>query len=301
MTRFRVILVAKRSTYDRFVDQDSDPRVRLLLRNNDESLAEWRRAHAEHQRTLEQVLRILDAEGAEVLRVRSVHAAFDASAATLVVAVGGDGTLLAASHSVGTVPVLGVNSAPRHSVGFFCAASRKNLWSLLPQALRGEASAQRLTRMTVRISGSVCSTRVLNEALFTHVSPAATSRYVLRHGRLRESQRSSGFWIGPAAGSTAAQRAAGGKVLPLGSKKLQLVVREPYEPAGQRYRLRRALLSPGEKLSVQSRMEDASLFLDGPHMAFKVRLSDLVEFYASDQPLTVLGLDPKRRRSWGGA
>ena len=60
----------------------------------------------------------------KVLMVERAHAMFDASDADLVVAVGGDGTLLAASHNVVDVPILGVNSAPGHSVGFFCAAKR---------------------------------------------------------------------------------------------------------------------------------------------------------------------------------
>src|ERR1019366_7356859 len=41
----------------------------------------------------------------------------------LVVTVGGDGTLLAASHGIGPgIGLLGVNSAPSHSLGFFWRA-----------------------------------------------------------------------------------------------------------------------------------------------------------------------------------
>ena len=39
-----------------------------------------------------------------MMLVRRAHAVFDASDAALVIAVGGDGTLLAASHNVRTRP-----------------------------------------------------------------------------------------------------------------------------------------------------------------------------------------------------
>ena len=136
---------------------------------------------------------------------------------------------------------------------------------------------------------------MLNEALYAHDSPAATSRYVLEIGKVREDQRSSGFWIGPAAGSTAAQRSAGGRVLPLASKNLQLVVREPYEPHGHRFRVRTRLIKPSEHLLVHSKMDEAKLWLDGPNREISVRLGDVVEFGVSDEPLQVLGLGSKSR------
>ena len=44
----------------------------------------------------------------------------------LVVTIGGDGTLLAASHAIGDTPILGINSAPDFSVGFFCSGRLGN-------------------------------------------------------------------------------------------------------------------------------------------------------------------------------
>jgi len=292
----RVIVVSKRTSYSRFIEDERDPRATELLRKKDPSVATWRDSHREHERTLEALEKQLDALGVQALWVRRAHAMFDPSGASLVIAVGGDGTLLAASHNVDDVPVLGVNSAPRHSVGFFCAARRENLSKLLPLAVAGELASVTLTRMKVSLNGRLRSVRVLNDALYAHSSPAATSRYLLRASRTREEQRSSGFWIGPAAGSTAAQHSAGGRVLPLGSKKLQLVVREPYAPFGQRYRLLRHLIEPGQRLIVQSKMDDAMLWLDGPYRQIPVRLGDEVEFGVSDHPLRVLGLGSRRVR-----
>ncbi|MGC4091763.1 MAG: NAD(+)/NADH kinase [Polyangiaceae bacterium] len=289
----RVIVVSKRTAYTRFVVEQGDPRAKQLLRRNDPSVASWAAAHQEHERTLETVEKVLDRAGVQALWVWRAHAMFDDSDAAMVIALGGDGTLLAASHSVDAAPILGVNSAPGHSVGFFCGARRNTFAKLFEQALEERLGGVTLTRMFVTVNGRLHSSRVLNEALYAADSPAATSRYVLEVGKVSEDQRSSGFWIGPAAGSTAAQRSAGGRVLPLSSKNLQLVVREPYEPHGQRFRLRQRLIKPAERLKVHSKMDQAKLWLDGPNRVISVRLGDVVEFGVSAEPLRVLGLNAK--------
>jgi NAD+ kinase len=139
----------------------------------------------------------------------------------------------------------------------------------------------------------------LNEALFCHSSPAATSRYILSiksaGGTVdEEEQKSSGMWIGPAAGSTAAQRSAGGRVLPLSSTKLQYVVREPYAPFADRgggpMRLTLGLIDPEGTLTLRSKMRTAKIFADGGLTVFDVDLGDVVVMRRSDEPLTVLGL-----------
>ncbi|MFO0564401.1 MAG: NAD(+)/NADH kinase [Polyangiaceae bacterium] len=300
MSDDRVIVVVKRSSYTRFIEEEGDPRAKALLEKKDPSVARWMESHYEHTRTLETVLAALDDLGVRALVVGRAHAAFDAADAALVVAVGGDGTLLAASHNVGSTPILGVNSAPRFSVGYFCGARRSTVKRDLALALEHRMESVTLTRMSVALNGRVRSNRVLNEALYCHASPAATSRYILTHRGRREAHKSSGFWLGPAAGSTAAQHSAGGRVLPLGSKKLQVVVREPYAPEGTRYRLLRFLVAKGEKLEAQSMMQEACMFLDGPNREIQMSLGDVASFAVSPEPLCVLGLarhaDPRRRK-----
>ena len=120
--------------------------------------------------------------------------------------------------------------------------------------------------MRVDLNGKCLHARVLNEALFCHASPAATSRYILEvvrgNGAAEEDQRSSGVWIGPAAGSTAAQKSAGGRVLPLQSLKIQYVVREPYTPAGGHFRFAKGKLEPNGRLVLRSKMREAKVFLE---------------------------------------
>jgi len=288
--RPRVIVVAKRSALGRLERGEGDARARALLRGGHEAVKKWRPAHAEHEKTLEAVRLALRELGAEALFLHGPHAEFDPSGSDLVITVGGDGTLLAASHSVYDVPILGINSAPGYSVGFFCAATRHDVVPMIQRALAGKLRALVLARMAVFINDQLRSERILNEALFCHSEPAATSDYILRVGRQREEQKSSGVWIGPPAGSTAAIHSAGGRILPLASKRLQFVVREPYLGGGRSYELLSQVVPQGKKVTIVSKMQSAAVFLDGPYRALSVRLGDRVRFETSKQPLLVLGL-----------
>ena len=292
----RVVVVVKRTLYSRHVEDENDPAVRRLLRRRDPSVARWLVAHKEHLATLDEVRRVLERLGARVWVLHGPRVVFDASDAALVVTVGGDGTLLAASHHVGATPILGVNSSPGSSVGFFCTSRRSDVGALLARALAGDMPAIRLARMQVSVNGRIVSRRVLNEALFCHAAPAAASRYILQYGARKEEQVSSGFWVGTAAGSTGALHSAGGKVLPLGSTRLELVVREPFAGGGTRYKMTKVLVLPGREVSAINKMRDAALFLDGPYRHVGVRLGDKVSFTVSNEPIRVLGLTARRGR-----
>jgi NAD+ kinase len=293
-SRPRVIVVAKRTQLSRLREGLIDPRAERLLRADHETVRKWRPAHDDHERSVSLVVESLERLGASFLLLHGARASFDAKGAALVVTVGGDGTLLAASHSLSDVPILGVNSAPRFSVGFFCAARPENASEMLERALSGKLSSIELCRMQVVVAGQVRAKRVLNEALYCHHEPAATSNYILHIGRQHEEQKSSGIWVGPAAGSTAAIRSAGGVVLPLSSQKLQFVVREPYLTRGKAYRLTHNVFGSRTEVRVESKMDQARIYLDGPYRAVDVRLGDEVRFLASDEPLTVLGLKRSR-------
>ena len=98
MSSGRVVVVAKRTAYRRFVEEERDPRAKELLRRRDPSVSRWLDSHKEHTRTVDAVHRTLERAGLKVLMVERAHAMFDASDADLVVAVGGDGTTVNAAH-----------------------------------------------------------------------------------------------------------------------------------------------------------------------------------------------------------
>ena len=298
----RVAVVLKRSYWRKWVEERHDPHIESLVENGDETVSRMLPGHLEHTETVEETRRALADLEVEASWFDRPHDFRVDDGWDLVVTVGGDGTLLAASHGIGAnLPLLGVNSAPGHSVGFFCGASKGGVASALYGALRGTLRRTELTRMRVELNGRTLHARVLNEALFCHASPAATSRYFLRvlelgsvpgGGRVleEEEQKSSGVWVGPAAGSTAAQRSAGGHVQPLSSTSLQFVVREPYVPSKGAPRMVLGLVEEGRGLALRSKMRQARLFLDGDHLVHAVTIGDLVLMRRSDEPLVVLGL-----------
>ena len=296
MSAPRVLVLLKRSAYTKYVEQEHDAHVEALLERGDASVVRMIPSHKDHEETAAEVMTALTALNADVTLGQSPREPIPKEKVDLVVTVGGDGTLLAASHQIGAdTPILGVNSAPAHSVGFFCAARKGSVKETLAAALKGQLRRVSLTRMRVEINDVVVHRRVLNEALFCHASPAATSRYILRvtnpDGAVdEEEQKSSGLWVGPAAGSTAAQRSAGGRVLPLSSTKVQFVVREPYTPLGGRIRLAHGLVEGDGHLTLRSKMRSAKVFLDGEVTVFDITIGDVVRMRRSDEPLTVLGL-----------
>ncbi len=296
----KVAVVVKRTTYRKFVVEEHDPILARLLRRRDPTVGRLKQSHEDHEATIREVEDALDDLGAETV-FRGGARGNIPKRVDLVVTIGGDGTLLAASHQIGAgIPLLGVNSAPNHSVGFFCGAKKGGVKQTLARALANKLPRTELTRMRVDLNGKCIHARVLNEALFCHASPAATSRYILRITRAdgssgEEDQRSSGLWVGPAAGSTAAQRSAGGKILPLESQRIQYVVREPYTPAGSHFKYAVGLVAPGGKLSLHSKMREAKVFLDGHRIVHAITIGDVLTMRRSTETLSVLGIANKRR------
>ncbi len=295
--RPRVLVVYKKSTYQRYVGRAQE-RLKELIEHSDVSVEGLLHEHEIHQETLRQAKAALRSLGARaVLRYRPEPLP-EEGAWDLIVTLGGDGTLLWASHLAdSSTPMLAINSAPDTSVGYFCAADGHNVDEVLAAALEGSLKSSRLARMRVDVGDTVISTRVLNDALYCHESPAATSRYILEYAGDHERQMSSGVWVGPAAGSTAAIRSAGGKVLPTGSQKIQFVVREPYRGVDNKYRLVKGMVPPGEDIRITSRMTKGRIFLDGTQKVYSIGIGDRIRMTLSSESLTLLGLDRRSNRS----
>lgn len=289
------LLVYKKSAFDLYV---------IGRGNNEIPDAATRRAmltaHENNARCIEEVKRVLDESGVR----------FRASSRTdlrpehktnggpdLVISVGGDGTFLEASHQVSRGLIMGVNSSPDHSVGFFCAATRETFGKKFRRALQGRLPITPMARLQVDIEGERVPHLALNDVLLTHQNPGATSRYVLKIGPHEEIQRSSGVWIATAAGSTAGIRTAGGALLPIRTDRIQYAVREMYTPPGERKpKLLRGAVPGRSGIRIVSRMADGALFVDGPRHRYPLQIGTRVTVKASSFPLRVLGFDISRRR-----
>ncbi len=286
----KLLVIYKKSAYQIYVKERRNAQVTRLVEQQDPLVRSLYEAHQCHVDSLEKAKAIFRKMQVQaVFRYRSESA--NAADADLVVTLGGDGTLLGASRLVGSdKPVLAINTVPRESVGHFCAGDVAQLEQLARAALAGRLRETRLTRMRVELDGRTISTRVLNDVLFCHASPAATSRYLLRLAGREEEHKSSGVWVGPASGSTAAMASAGGKKMAAGSKRLQFVVREPYvRPGGSNLSLTQGFVEAGEYLELVSKVRNARLFIDGPRQKERAEIGSIIRLARSDEPMWLLG------------
>ncbi|MFL6201921.1 MAG: hypothetical protein ACJ76J_22330 [Thermoanaerobaculia bacterium] len=259
-------------------------------------------AAAEHDRTLAALLAALKRHGVEplVVDVSPDEAACAVLArARFVVSVGGDGTLLTASHHVREGTLLGVNSAPRDSVGYLALAQRSTIPATLDAIAAGRLQPVPVTRLSVSLDGVTLPEAALNDVLIAHQHPAATSRYLVRLGRISETHRSSGLWVSTPAGSTAGIRSSGGAVLPLRSRRLQFRARELYRRTGVGFRLASGFLAPGAELAVESQMEAGWLYIDGSRVSYPFPFGARAEMRAAREPLRLFA-DPRRWASAAG-
>lgn len=284
----RVLVVYKKSRYRIYLLERKNKRMARLIRARHDSVRAMLEAHEAHERALERVCEILRRAGVD-LAVR-YRAELARDGYDLIVTVGGDGTLLEAARVITDTPVLAVNSSRRHSVGFFCGADEGDMEERIALALAGKLRAVPLSRAAVTVDGAPVGPPVLNDVLFCNDNPAVTSRYVLRVGRVREAQKSSGIWIGTPAGSTAALRSAGGDLLPVRARKIEWVVREPYAPpGGPPVRLRKGVCGPAAQVGILNAMRQAMLYFDGGHRKSVVEMGQLIEVGLHRHPLRLLG------------
>ena len=249
------------------------------------------RADAENRRALGEVTAHLARRGIEFDAVNrgsiAARKRYD-----LVLSLGGDGTFFAAARYVKDTPILGINSDPANSLGLWTCADRTNFRDPLEQALAGEVKPVRIVRMGIAINGKTVRERAFNDVLIAHRNPAAMTRYRIAVGAATEEQRSSGLWVSTAAGSTAGIRSAGGRRMPIASKRLQYLVREPYTWPQRRYRIARGFTT---RLGLQTLTVNLGLWIDGSRVRYDLGLGDRVDLHVGP-PLLVLCYDEARRR-----
>ncbi len=269
----RVLVVYKKSAWELF-SSSGDPNVSAFLAESGRDADTFRASHSIQKDTLRAVAGALAAIDAKVdLAYRGDLAAPRFAGIDLAMSVGGDGTFIETSHWLGDdTPVLGVNSDPSRSVGFFCAADADNV----AETLAGLASAPRtrVERAAVRIDGEPAGPPVLNDILFASPNPAATTRY--RIGDVR--YRNSGLLACTAAGSTAWMFQEGGQPMPIADPRLQVLHRGTRDARPELV----------EALSLQSLTRRGRVFVDGEHLHLRLGIGQSLEL-APGPPLHVVG------------
>ncbi|GLU17780.1 hypothetical protein SLE2022_341340 [Rubroshorea leprosula] len=217
----------------------------------------------------------------------------------LVVTVGGDGTLLQASHLIDdSVPILGVNSDPtqaeevqeycgefdaNRSTGYLCAANVKNFEQILDSILEGQTVPSKLSRISICLNLKLLSTYALNDILIAHPCPATVSRFSFKIKRGDQpcsplvNCRSSGLRVSTAAGSTAAMLSAGGFAMPILSQDLQYMVREPISPGAAVSGLMHGLITSDQSMNLSWFGKEGLIYIDGSHVFYPVQNGDTIE------------------------
>ncbi len=270
----KVILLHKKSTFQLQAVEHRESRFVKLLDENHEAVTRVKAAHSEHIGTLAKLEKELKSRKIEYKVIARSQLAEAMAGIDLIISVGGDGTFLDASHYTDRIPLLGVNSAQSSSFGHFCYANEDNFTEVVDKIVSDEVLPVKLMRLALRINGQSLSKLALNEILIAHSSPAATSRYILTVGDIKEEQRSSGIWIGTAAGSTGSLRSAGGNVFPITDDHYQLIVREPCMRPKESFRLIKETLSQNQSVKLISQMRTGAIFVDGQHINYQFYLGD---------------------------
>ena len=190
------ILVAhKKSLYQAYVIDEHDSSLAQLIEDRDISVESVKESHESHTRSLEQVCEHLSSKGVDFERCYRGEVD-ETDSYDLVITVGGDGTVLDLSHKITDRPLLGVNSDPERSIGYFCAGTAEDFPDMLETTLEDRWKPFELRRFSVRINDETVSVPALNDVLISHANPAAVSHYLLQIGD-NEPEDSLGRWLRP--------------------------------------------------------------------------------------------------------
>ena len=250
-------------------------------------------AHNDHYKTLDVLRETLESHGVKHISVARGLYWPDIKGVDFIITVGGDGTVLAASHNLegADIPIIGVCSSGT-SIGYLCASDCDNIDILVKNIVSNKLPVVTLSRLQATVhqtqsSGKITSNPVLNDFLFSNVSPAATTRYQIEIGDIKEEHKSSGVWVSTAAGSTAAIGAAGGQQIPLEKDLFQYFVRELYSSTSRdaSSQIRTGLFDPDKNpLTITNLCDEAILAVDGQHGKINLSYGDKI-FFSKASPL----------------
>ncbi|KAG9148378.1 hypothetical protein Leryth_025594 [Lithospermum erythrorhizon] len=164
---------------------------------------------------------------------------------------------------------------------------------VLDGILENHATPCHVSRMSISVNSQSLSTCALNDVLIAHPCPATVSRFSFRIRRNSDpsslvSSRSSGLRVSTAAGSTAAMLSAGGFVMPIASRDLQYMVREPINP-GDKSSLMHGSVKFDESMHIAWYSKEGFIYIDGSDVVIPLQHGDTVEL-SSKAPVLKLFL-----------
>lgn len=247
-------------------------------------LDELESAHHEHYASLKLVEESLINSKIDFLKISRGERWVEGEKFNFVISVGGDGTLLSASHRiVDEVPVIGIRSSTA-SVGYLCAGGFNEIPDLIERFSDRDLKFAKCARLKASIfyadeNQERQTVPVLNDFLFANHNPSATTRYHISASDRTETHKSSGVWISTATGSSAGIMAAGGQLMERTDRRFQYKVRELYRGIEGDFSLTSGLFDPDqETFRIDNRSEASVLALDGQRGVIPIKFGDRITF-----------------------
>ncbi len=202
----------------------------------------------------------------------------------LVIAAGGDGTLLDAAIRMLDVPLCAIRLFPEKSVGFHCAADYQQFEELFNAILTGTARTMSVPRLQAWIDNVPIHVPVLNDILLAHPCPARASRYEIAFRDTTEMHCSSGIWFSTQPGSHGASKSAGAPVLESADyNRAVFCVRECSNLNAQ---IKSDIFTPArDKLSIKVLSQELMLFIDGGISIFPIKRNQTLSLGVHPNPL----------------
>ena len=215
----------------------------------------------------------LEREIADRLGAKGV--ALEDMAADIVLAVGGDGTILRAFQHT-DADLLGINSG---SLGFLAEIMADEVDAYLPKVLAGEYRVEKRMRIRVDVAGRRFPD-CLNEAVVhtAHVSKIRNFE-ILVDDKVAERVRADGIIVATPTGSTSYSMSVGGPIVDPRVDAIIVAAIAPFKPS-----TRPIVFPPKSQVRVRvTRPKECLLVLDGQREVPLAGSEDLV-FTASDRP-----------------
>lgn len=203
----------------------------------------------------------------------------------LVVAVGGDGTFIRASHFIKDIPILGINSEPDHSEGALLIRYEQ-LCKILLDNLNGKTKLNKRDRIQVIRNSVLLDELALNEVYIGAERIFKTSKYIINYRDNSEEHRSNGVLVVTASGSHAWYSSAKGE--PFDDKVLKFLVLLPYFGKIYNPKILDGEILPDEKIIFYSRRYDDGVVAFDSNKIYPFNIGDVVEIKMSDIPLKIV-------------
>lgn len=201
----------------------------------------------------------------------------------LVIALGGDGTVLSASHYIKDKPILAVNSSPGKSEGALTTISSSQLGKKIEEIKDNKFKTEKLERIEVSINNTPLDILSLNEVFIANEKAYLISKYKIKFNNIEEEQRSSGIIFSTGTGSTAWFNSASGTPFPANSKFIKMIVREPYKGKLGRFSLTETTIKENDEFTFIA-LTPSILAIDSIREV-KLKEGDEVKIKISKHPL----------------